>query len=164
MRRSGTGVRSVASLQSPVLFQPRLDQIHEIDRALRHAHAGGLEGLELFCGRSRRTRDDRAGVAHAAARWSGLAGDEPDDGLLHVLLDERSRLLLIGPADFAHHRDGLRVRILLERREAVDEVGAVDRIAADADTARLPDSGARELIDDLIRERTRPAHDAHRAL
>src|ERR1019366_7580613 len=146
------------------LLESRLDEVDEIDRPLGDAHSGGLERLDLPRRRARRSGNDRARVAHPAARRCGLSGDESDDGLRHVLLDERRGLLLVGAADLAHHRDGLRLRILLERGEAVDEIRAVDGIAADSDARRLPDAGARELVDDLIGERARTAHDADVAL
>jgi hypothetical protein len=64
--------------------------------------------------------NDRAGVTPCGVPAARLTGDEPNDGLLHVLLDERRRVLLVGAADLAHHRDGDRVGIRLERGKTVD--------------------------------------------
>src|SRR3982751_6419098 len=137
--------------------QPRFEQLHEVDRPCGDSHPRGAEGLDLLRGRTGRSGDDRARVAHAPARRSRLTGDEADDRLRHVLLHEGSRVLFVGAADLAYHRDRLRLRIGLERCEAVDEVRAVDRIAADADAGALTHAGTRELIDDLVRQRARAA-------
>src|SRR5438105_8370459 len=61
---------------------------------LDRGDAGGLHGLHLLRGRALAARDDRAGVAHAAAGGRRLAADEADHGLGHVGLDEGRRLLL----------------------------------------------------------------------
>src|SRR5215208_707799 len=142
--------------------EPLLDERHEVHRALRHAHPRVVERLDLLGRRSRGAGNDRAGVPHPAPRRGGLAGDEADDRLGHLLLHEARGLLLVGAADLAHHRHGARIRVLLERLQAVDEVGAVDRVAADADAGRLADAGAGQLEDDLVSERARAADDAHR--
>ena len=70
------------------------------------------------------------------AVWPAM---KPTTGFFMFSLHERGGLLLVGAADLADHHDGLRVRILLERVEAIDEVRAVDRIAADADAGGLTD-------------------------
>src|SRR5436305_900453 len=68
-----------------------------------HAHAGFLERRDLVLRRALAAGDDRAGVAHAAAGRRRLAGDEGDDGLLHVLRDVLGGLLLGAAADLADH-------------------------------------------------------------
>ena len=78
---------------------------------------------------------------------------KPTTGFFMCFLTNVRGFLLVRAADLAHHRHGLRVRIGLERREAVDEVRAVDRVAADADARRLAEPGARELIHDFVGER-----------
>ena len=83
-------------------------------------------------------RDDGAGVAHAAARRRGLAGDEAHDRLLHVLLDELRRSFLGGAADLADHDDGFGLGIVVEQPQRVDVRGADDGIAADADAVDWP--------------------------
>jgi hypothetical protein len=55
----------------------------------RDGHAHGLHlGDFLLRGAAGLAFDDRSGVPHALARGRGLAGDEPDDGLGHLLLDD----------------------------------------------------------------------------
>ena len=104
--------------------------------------------------------DDRARVSHATSGGRRLPRDESDHGLLHTIVNEARGLLLVRAADLTHHRDGLRLRIVLERLEHVDEARAVDRVTADPDTGRLADAGARELVHHFVGERARAAHHA----
>jgi len=69
-----------------------------------------------------------------------LAGDEADDGLLHVGLDPLRGALFGVAADFADHNDGVRVRIVVEKLNGVEERSADDGIAADADAGGLADA------------------------
>ena len=107
--------------------------------------------------------DDRAGVTHALAGRRGLAADERGDRLLDVVLDELRGALLGVAADLADHEDRRRARILVEPLQRVDEVGALDRIAADADRGRLAEAERGELVDDLVRQRAGARHDADAA-
>ena len=63
-------------------------------------------------------------------------------------------------ADLADQDDRLGPRVVLERREAVDEVRPVDGIAADPDHGRLAEAEPRQLIDGLVRQRSRARDDA----
>ena len=72
---------------------------------------------------------------------------------------ERGRLLLGIAADLAHHQHGVGIGIGLEQQQHVDEAGAVDRVAADADAGALADAQVRELPDAFIGKRPRPADD-----
>ena len=71
-----------------------------------------LQRGHLLGRRSFAAADDGAGVAHASARRRGLAGDEGDDRLGHVLLHEGRRFLLRRSADLADHDDGFGVGIV----------------------------------------------------
>src|SRR5689334_21966130 len=62
--------------------ETRLDGGAHVGGALHNADAGRLERGHLLGGGALATRDDRAGVAHAAARGGRLTGDEADDRLL----------------------------------------------------------------------------------
>ena len=55
------------------------------------------------------------------------------------------------------------VRILVEQVERVDEVGADDRIAADADAGRLADAERGQLPHRLVGQRARAGNDADAA-
>src|SRR3712207_358216 len=63
--------------------------------ALGDADAGAAQGRDLRLRATLAAADDRAGVAHATARWGGATGDERDDRLAHVLLHERGGGLLV---------------------------------------------------------------------
>ena len=95
-------------------------------------------------------------MAHAAARRGGFSGDEPDHRLLAPalgLIDQELRGLLFGvAADFADHDDRFGRVVGEEQFEHVDEVGAVDRIAADPDSCGLAEPGVGGLEHGLVRE------------
>ena len=83
--------------------------------------------------------------------------------MVTLLLDELRRPLLLGAADLADHHHGLGVGVLLEGAQAVDEVGARDRVAADADARGLPYALLRELVQRLVGQCARARDDAHRS-
>src|SRR3954470_8788047 len=102
-------------------------------------------------------------MAHALARRRGDAGDEADDGLLHVRFYPARGVFLIGPADFAHHDYRFGLRIVVEHLENIDVLDAVDRIAADADAGRLAEAELGELADGFIGERAGARDDTDRS-
>jgi hypothetical protein len=114
----------------------------------------------LSLGRALAAGDDGAGVAHALAGRGGGAGDEARDRLLHVGLDVLGGALLGAAADLADHDDAVGVGSALKSSRHVDEVGAVDRVAADADAGALADAERGELTHGLVGERARARHDA----
>ena len=63
-----------------------------------------------------------------------------------------ARLLLLA-ADLADHHDRLGLGVLVEHVEDVDEVGADDRVAADADAGGLADAGIGQGLHDLVGQR-----------
>ena len=89
-------------------------------------------------------------------------GDEADDRLGDVLLDEERGLLFVGAADLADHDDGFGRGVGLEEPEHVDERRADHRVAADADRGALPDAGPREGIDDFVGQGAGAGDDADR--
>src|SRR3569623_2599787 len=105
-----------------------------------------------------------AGVAHALTGRRGDAGDVGDHGLAHAGLDVIGCVFLGRAADFTDHDDALGLAVLLEHYEAVDEVGALDRIAADADAGALAEAGLRGLVHGFVGERAGARHDADAAL
>src|SRR5262249_3335378 len=86
-------------------------------------------------------------AAAAAGRRRRLPGDEADTRFFHFLPHKITRVLPVRAADLADHDHGPGLRVLLERREAVDEAGPDDRVAADADAGGLPVALGRELVD-----------------
>ncbi len=148
-----------------------------------------FESLDLsLCG-ALSSGDDGSGVTHPPAGWRGDAGDEGHDrlgvGARVVGLQEVRGPLLGLAADLADHDDALGVGVLQEDVQAVHEVGAVERVAADAHAQRLaqadlmlwhqknqnPSSNTSSqrsnlcrLVHSLIGERARPGDDADTAL
>ena len=93
---------------------------------------------------------------------------KPTIGLLAPalrLVGEELRGFFLGAAaDLADHDDRLGRVVGEEQLEHVDEVGAVDRIAADADRGGLAEADLGGLEHRLIGQRARAADDADRAL
>src|SRR6267142_2368201 len=142
------------------LLQGRSEGGAEIRGRFYGADAGGGHRGVLVLGGALAAADDRAGVAHAASRRSGLAGDEADDGLLYVGLDPLRGSLFGVAADFADHNDGVRVRIVVEKLDGVEERRADDGIAADADAGGLADAEFGQLVYGFVGERAAAADDA----
>src|SRR5205823_3386794 len=96
---------------------------------------------DLALGVALAARDDRAGMAHAATRGCRAPGDEPDDRLappaFRLVGEELGGILLGAAADLADHDDRLGLVVGKEHLEHVDELGALDRVAPDADRGRL---------------------------
>src|SRR6056297_3212154 len=139
-------------------------QRNQVARLGGHGHARLAEGGLLALGRTLAAAHDGAGVAHPLARRRGATGDEAHHRDVHVLLDVLGGLLLVVATDLTDQDRRLGVGVGLEGLEAVDEVRADDRIAADADTGALTQPTARELVDDLVGERAAAADHAHLAL
>ena len=118
------------------------ERLADVRRALHGVDAGGAHGFVFLGGGALPSADDRAGVAHAASRGRGLPGDEADDRLLYILPDEVRGDFFRVSADFADHDDGVRIGIVVEQLDGIEERGADDRIAADADAGRLADARA----------------------
>src|SRR5688500_8774286 len=123
------------------LLQQRVQRGAKLARAGGHADARRFHRCDLVVGAALAARDDRAGVAHAAAGRGGAAGVEPDGRLGSpapgLVLEELRGFLLGAAADLADHDDALGLVIGEEQLEHVDEVGAVDRVATDPDRGGL---------------------------
>src|SRR4030095_2918866 len=106
------GAVSIIKVQFLLSASERLpDFVPDVRRTLDDVHPGSLHSKHLLGGSSLPARDNRTRVPHASARRRGLAGNEPDHRLARVFADNRRRLLLSGPTDFAdhHHRIGIRI-------------------------------------------------------
>src|SRR6266478_5195126 len=135
----------------PKLFQGGGEGGAEVRGRFHGADAGGGHRGVFVLGGALAAADDRAGVAHAASRGSGLAGDEANDGLLYAGLDPLRGALFGVAADFADQNDGVCVRILVEKLDGVEERRADDRIPTDADARGLADAELRQLMDGFVR-------------
>src|SRR5216684_3305644 len=118
--------------------------------------SGGHRGVFVFGG-ALAAADDRAGVAHAAAWRRGLAGDEANDGLLYAGLDPLRGALFGVAADFADQNNGVRVRVVVEKLDGVEEGRADNGVAADADAGGLADAQFGELMHGFVCERAAAA-------
>src|SRR6202171_3005802 len=136
-------------------------------RRSRNANAGGFHRSDLGCGIPLAAGDDRSGVAHAAAGRGGASGNEADHRLLAaalgLVLDELRGVFFRGAADLADHDDGFGRRIGQEQFKHGDEIGALDRIAADADRGGLPEPFCSSLINRLVGQRSRAGNDSDAA-
>src|SRR6266446_9629256 len=144
----------------PKLFQGGGEGGAEVRGRFHGADAGGGHRGVFVLGGALAAADDRAGVAHAASRGSGLAGDKADDGFLRVGLDPLRSTLFGVAADFANQNDGMRFRIGVEELNGVEERGADDGIAADADASGLSDAELRQLMDGFVGQRAAAADNA----
>ncbi len=91
-----------------------------------------FERLDLVRGTASVAFDDGSGVPHAFSGRGGLPGDERDDRLGHLGGNEFRGFVFVGAADLANQHHLFSMRIMLEHFETVDEVRAVNGVAADA--------------------------------
>src|SRR5258708_19790812 len=84
----------------------------------------------------------------ARGGWGGggLSGDEADGGSLDIRLDEFRGALFGVATDFADQDDGMRIRIVIEQLNRIEEGRADDGIAADADAGGLSNAEPLHLI------------------
>ena len=120
--------------------------VSAISMGLGDADACMTKGFLLGFGRTFPAADDGAGMAHAAARRSGGAGDEAGDGLGAVVLSPSGGFFLGRAADFADHDNAFSFRIIIEHLEHIQMGHARHGIAADTDAGGLDDARAGELL------------------
>src|SRR5258708_7039620 len=94
-------------------FQGSGESRTEVRGTFHGADAGGSHRGVFLLGVTRAAADDRAGMTHPTSWRSGLAGDESDDGLLHVGLDPFRGAFFSVAADFANQNNGVGVRIVV---------------------------------------------------
>src|SRR5271167_5162446 len=96
-------------------------------------------------------------MTHAPARRSRAPGNETDHRLLAaalgLVLEKLRGVLFRRTADLADHDDRLGRLIAQEHFQHFDEVGALHRVAADADRGGLTEADLRGLEHGLISER-----------
>src|SRR5512133_1664846 len=125
-------------------------RLSHFGRADCHTDAALLQDRHLFGRGTLAAGDDRAGVTHALAGRGGDAGDVGCYRFGHVLFYEVSPFFLGGAADLADHDDCVGVGVGLEQAQDVQVVGAVDRVAADADAGGLAQAEAGQLPDRFV--------------
>src|SRR3984957_14471962 len=129
----------------------------EAGRRRRNPDTCRLHGGGLRAGVTLAARNDGARMAHATPRRCGAAGDETHHGLAAAALafsdEELARIPLGAAADLADHYDGLGRRVGEQHLQHIDELGALDRIASDADRGGLPEPFTGGLEHRLIGQR-----------
>ena len=113
-------------------------------------NAGIVQGGDFAFGAAALAADDGAGMSHAPAGGRRQPGDKTDHRFGDLFPDKSGRLFFGVAADFADHDNAAGVGVFLKSVQAVDEVGAVDRVAADADTGGLAYVLAGQLVDHLV--------------
>ena len=123
---------------------------------------------DLVFGVALAARDDRAGMAHAAARRRGAAGDEADDGLLRPRLASSARNCAASSSALPPISPIMMIDLVSSSARNSSSTSMklvpVDRIAADADRGGLAEALVGGLEHRLIGQRAGAADDADAAL
>ena len=77
----------------------------------------------------------------------------PTTGFFICVLDELRRSLFRVAANFSDHDHGFGLRIAVKQIKRVDKIRADNRIAANANRRRLPDSALRQLMHRFVSQR-----------
>jgi len=109
-------------------------------RASGHSDARGLQSSNLVCCGAFTAGDDGASMTHAASGRSCPAADESHHRLSYPCLNELCRIFLGAAADFPDEDHGVCFRIVVHKAERIDEAGADDGVAANADARGLTDA------------------------
>src|SRR2546430_8840130 len=157
-------LKNVCSLRTFKTVWPcrsgRSQEGRDLSRVLGDRHAGIRKGLRLRLCCAFSGLDDRPRVPHPFAGGRGASCDVGDHGFRHFLFDEVCCLFFCGSADFADEDDPSRFAVLLEQRQSLDHIRAVDRIPADAHAGRLTETRLAHRVYDLVGERAAPGYHA----
>jgi len=95
-------------------------------------------------------------VTHSPAWRRRDTSNEADNWLASsvVLLQEVGSILLGRTTNLTNHDDSVRLFVLEENLQAVDEVGSREGITADSDDERLSKTGLSGLVDGFVGEST----------
>lgn len=138
----------------------------QLGRRSDNVHTSSGQSLELGSGSTLAARDDGAGMAHASAGRGRGTGDEGDDGLVGVTvgLQPLSSILLGRATNLTNHDDTLGLGVIGESLQAVNEVGSVERITANADAGGLTQVDIGSLSDSLVSQSTGARNDSDLSL
>src|SRR5689334_21663523 len=126
----GPGSRSIIPMASFILRcdQQLLQRRAEFRWAWGDDDSSRFHRRDLACRVALSARDDRSGMAHAAAGRRGAARDEADNRLpapaLRLVGEELCGIFLGAAADLADHDDRIRFIVAKEHLEDVDELSA----------------------------------------
>src|ERR1700722_6603184 len=145
-------------------FQYFSKRMAEPSRRRRNLDAGRLHGGDLGVSAALAAGDNGAGMAHATPWRRGAPGDKADHRLLAAalgfVLQKLRGVFFRRAADLTDHDDRLGRLVGEKHFQHFDEVGALDRIAADADRGGLAEAFARGLEHPLVSQRARARNDA----
>mmetsp|Transcript_19353 Transcript_19353/g.45283 ORF Transcript_19353/g.45283 Transcript_19353/m.45283 type:complete len:326 (-) Transcript_19353:31-1008(-) len=137
----------------------------ELGRRGGHGDSRLVHGLDLRGSGALAARNDGAGVSHASAGGCRETCNETNDGLLVAAgAEPLSSLLLCGASDLTNHNDTFSLRVADEVLQAVEEVGAVERVTTNANASGLAKPSNSGLVHSLVRQGARPRNDANLAL
>lgn len=146
---------------SPSLDQVTLDKLSkqslaQRSRASLHRDTSVLQSGNLRVRTALATADNGPGVTHPTTGGCTDTGDEADGGLvvLVVGLEEFGRIFLGATANLTNHDDTLGLRVLEEDAQAVDEVGARERVTTNANDERLTKTSLGSLVHGFVGQGT----------
>jgi len=128
----------------------------EIGGGLADGRTDSLKSLDLGSCSALTARDDGAGMTHTASWGRGDTGNEGHNRLVLrvVLLEPGGGVLLGGATNLTDHDDTFSAGVGNELLEAVDEIGSVEGIAADADNGGLAQALSGGLVHGLVSQGT----------
>lgn len=117
---------------------------------------GSFKSRDLRISTAFAAANDGTSVTHATAWGSADTGNESNCGLvvLVVGLEELGSILLSATTDLTDHDDTISLLVLKEDLQAVNEVGAGERIATDTNDEGLTESSLSGLVDGLVGQGT----------
>lgn len=151
-----THTHASSSLDKVTLDKLSKQSLTQRSRASLHCNTGVLKSGNLRVRATLTTADNGTGVTHPTTRGRTDTGDEADSRLvvLVVGLEEFGRILLSATANLSNHDDTLGFRVLEEDAQAVDEVGARERVTTNANDQRLAKTGLGRLVHGLVGQGT----------
>lgn len=153
-------------------MQPNLNQITtdelSVEGLAQHSwgtlnnNTSSLQSRDLGVSTTASAGDNGTSVTHSASWWCGDTGNEGHNRLASsvVLLQEIGGLFLSRSTNLTNHDDAIRLAVLEEDTQAVDEVGSREWITPDTDDQGLAQTGLGGLVDGLVGQRSGTRDDA----
>ena len=132
--------------------------------AFGDSDAGGLKRRDLIRRGSLSSGNNCSGMPHTTAGRRRAARDKSHYRLLDVSLDKGRGLFFRRAADFSDHHDAVRVGVIIEEPQGVNEGCANDGVAADSDAGRLPNAQRSELAHRFVGQGAAPRYHSHMSL
>mmetsp|Transcript_4922 Transcript_4922/g.10845 ORF Transcript_4922/g.10845 Transcript_4922/m.10845 type:complete len:344 (+) Transcript_4922:27-1058(+) len=162
---TGENTPKAPLMQATFLHQTQHSGTH-VSRGPNHGRTGSLQGLDLCLGSTFAPGDDGSGMAHTTTRRRSNASNKAHHRLVLgvVCLDEVSSVLLGLTSDLTDHHNALGLRILQEPLQAVNEIGAVERVTSNPDASSLAEPRHSGLVDRFVGQGARARYDTDLAL